>query len=73
MVENSSFVWTASYGRTDHDTVTLRIWIDGQKRQPWITVFYPFHNYWHYFGELTVIKTTEQTEKKQMLFFSLNL
>ena len=67
-VENIDFFWSVTNDKKapERDYVFLRIWIVGQKKTPWVTVRYHFHNPWLFFGEIISIKISK--EKAANLF-----
>jgi hypothetical protein len=49
-VEGNSFSWRVN--SLDENYVSLRIWVEGQKRMPWFTVLYPYRDPWLNFAQI---------------------
>lgn len=68
-VENESYFWRIAPYADDPNFVLLRVWVDGQKSAPWITVFYRYDNPWHHYAELIIApqKAREYLQLQPML------
>lgn len=62
-VDGISFFWRVLWDSdaVNGDFLFLRVWIAGQKNQPWLTVHYQYHNPWHFYGEII---TTPEAERR---------
>jgi hypothetical protein len=70
-VENSNVVWLADWNDCIPEYLNLRIWIDGKKNKPWITIHYRFHDKYTIYPELLIAQSNKEYNEKAMKYFQL--
>lgn len=67
-VDGISFFWRVLWDSdaVNGDFLFLRVWIAGQKTQPWVTVHYQYHNPWFFYGEIITAPEAERRTHFQL-------
>jgi len=63
-VSGTDFLWTVSLNTNGKaNSIWLRIWISGEKKHPWISILYPYHDPWLNYGVLISIQNVSPEQQ----------